>query len=110
MESEPLKNRKLELFTGVFIILLILTSGPILVSASDVFDHSWNDPHFALVVDVNQLNDKSFHLVKDLTPDFGEPTPTTDANPLVNNNFFFSYINNSGMEVGYLALDPQQGK
>jgi len=49
--------------------------------------------------------DNLIHLVADLTPGVEDPATTTDVESPVNNNFFFSYINESGMEVGYLALE-----
>ncbi len=96
------------LITTGFVILVILISGPALVMAQTSIEdlgHSWSDNYFAIVADVNQPKDNSIHLVSDITPDYDNPMlGATDVNEAINNQFFLSYINQSGMEVGYLAL------
>lgn len=68
--------------------------------------HSWDEPFFALVADVNLPTDQSIHLVEELTPR-AKPITTFDDNPDIDRQFFFTYINISSIELGYLALVQQ---
>ncbi|MFQ5821328.1 MAG: hypothetical protein ACE5I5_15185 [Candidatus Heimdallarchaeota archaeon] len=102
-------KKKTGLITTGIVILLVLTSAssPVLAATTiEELGHTWDNPYFAIVADVNQPTDASIHLVEDLTTETAHPvTIPSDINPDFNNQFFFSYINQSGMEVGYLALE-----
>ncbi|MFX0198344.1 MAG: hypothetical protein ACFFCW_19675, partial [Candidatus Hodarchaeota archaeon] len=104
-------KKKMGLITSLFVLLLVLTSAssPALAQTTiNDLGHSWDDNFFAIVADVNQPKDNSIYLVENLTRQSIAPTATTDVNPLINNNFFFSYLNESGIEVGYLALERRE--
>lgn len=103
-------KKKIGLITSLFVLLLVLTSAssPALAQTTiKDLGHSWDDNFFAIVADVNQPMD-SIYLVKNLTRQSIAPTATSDVKPLINNNFFLSYINESGIEVGYLALERRE--
>lgn len=106
-------KKKIELITSLFVLLLVLTSAssPVLAATTiEELGHKWENNYFAIVADVNQPKDASIHLVEDLTPETGhEVTIPPDIRPNVDNKFFFSYINQSGMEVGFLALEELSG-
>jgi len=90
---------------------LTSASSPVLAATTiEELGHKWENNYFAIVADVNQPKDASIHLVEDLTPETGHAvTIPPDIRPNVDNKFFFSYINQSGMEVGFLALEELSG-
>ena len=105
-------KKKIELITSLFVLLLVLTSAssPVLAATTiEELGHKWENNYFAIVADVNQPKDASIHLVEDLTPETGHTVTTPpDVNTVFNNQFFLSYINDSGIEVGYLALERRE--
>ncbi|MFQ6125764.1 MAG: hypothetical protein ACE5R6_14345, partial [Candidatus Heimdallarchaeota archaeon] len=102
-------KKQMGFITSLCVILLVFTSAsnPALAATTiEELGHSWDNAYLAIVADVNQPKDESIHLVADLTPETAHTiTPQPDINAAINNQFFFSYINQSGMEVGYLALE-----
>ncbi|MFQ6125905.1 MAG: hypothetical protein ACE5R6_15060, partial [Candidatus Heimdallarchaeota archaeon] len=102
-----------------FLVLLSGVSGSA-ASARSLLGHGSVEQYFALVVDLNRPDDDpqtGANVIRDF---FDEANEQADTMPEVNNEFFLSYLNDSGFQVLYTAmlehsanvtvLDPYEGE
>ncbi|MFQ5819889.1 MAG: hypothetical protein ACE5I5_07890 [Candidatus Heimdallarchaeota archaeon] len=104
------------------VAFLVLFSGISVssVSARSILGHDSAEQYFALVVDLNRPDDDpqtGANVIRDF---FDEANEQEDTMPEVNNEFFLSYLNDSGFQVLYTAmlehsanvnvLDPYEGE
>ncbi len=100
---------KIEFLIGISaILLLVLLSFTSPIKAADYAGQSFSDPHFAIEVDLigagNWANPTPE--TPDLVRDLLDPSATTtDSNPNEALDFFMVFMNKSGIETTYSALE-----
>lgn len=100
-------RKKIIMGTSVLFILVLLTITPP-VSATDFAGYSFSDSHFAIEVDL--VGDGTFinpnvenpDIVKDL---LDSSVTAEESNEVEDQQFFMAYMNNSGIETAFSALE-----
>ena len=106
---------KKKVYIGISVILLLtLLSFTTPIKATDYAGKSFSDPHFAIEVDLIGSGDwtdllEGVAVDPDLVSDLLDPSVTaTNSNPNEDLNFFMAYMNLSGIETAYSALEKME--
>jgi len=85
----------------IFLLILLTFTSP--VQATDYAGHNFSEDHFAVEIDLypNAAN-------PDVIYDLVSGVEGTDSVPETDLQFFMSYMNNSGIEVAYSALEKME--
>ncbi|MHA1976106.1 MAG: hypothetical protein ACW98I_04305 [Candidatus Hodarchaeales archaeon] len=96
---------KKKFITGISVIfLLILLTFTTPAQATDYAGHDFSEDHFAVEIDLFGTNAAN----PDVIYDFGTGVEGTDTVPETDLQFFMSYMNDSGIEVAYSALEKME--
>ncbi|MHA1542903.1 MAG: hypothetical protein ACTSQH_07990, partial [Candidatus Hodarchaeales archaeon] len=85
----------------IFLLILLTFTSP--VQAADYAGHNFSEDHFAVEIDLypNAAN-------PDVIYDLVSGVEGTDSVPDTDLQFFMSYMNDSGIEVAYSALEKME--
>ena len=103
---------KKKVYFGISVILLLtILSVTTPIKAADYVNHSFSEDHFAIEVDL--IGDGDWANPKPETPDLvrdllDSTATTSDSNPDEDLNFFMAYMNLSGIETAYSALEKME--
>ncbi len=103
---------KKKVYFGISVILLLtLLSFTTPIKAADYANHSFSEDHFAIEVDLIGAGNWANPTPEDpdLVSDLLVSTATTaDRNPNEDLDFFMAYMNSSGIETAYSALEKME--
>ncbi|MFW9856619.1 MAG: Heimdall-CTERM domain-containing surface protein [Candidatus Thorarchaeota archaeon] len=99
-----MKKKLLMGFSVIFLLALVMISTPV-SAASSFVGHSFSEDYFAVEVDVAVVDPANPDLIRDL---YNASAATGDSDETEDKQFFFAYMNNSGIETGFSALEKYE--